>query len=256
LGAVIRERAIQSLSTPEIVYCCVVIVLAYAARGSTGFGAAAAMPLMGLVVPMKVLVPAWTLLGIVAGASLMGVDRRNISWMDIARVLPTCLIGIGLGVWLFTQLDARTLAQGLGLLVIAYGVYAAWGTFRPLKPPQLPGNIVGPIAGLVGGMVGATFGTLASLFFAIYLDAIRLAKEAFRATMTALLLALTVARGIGYWMVGEFNRDVLLMFAATLPMMLIGIFIGDRIHTGLDDTTFRRLVSGALIVSGLALLVK
>ena len=65
-----------------------------------------------------------------------------------------------------------------------------------------------------------------------------------------------LSRGIGYCLVGEFTRDVLLMFAATLPMMLIGIFIGDRIHTGLDDTTFRCLVSAALIVSGLALLVK
>jgi uncharacterized protein len=251
-----RESVIQSLSTLELAYCAVVIVVAYAARGSTGFGAAAAMPLMGLVVPMKVLVPAWTLLGIVAGLSLLGTDRRNISWIDIARVLPTCLIGIVIGVWLFTRLDARTLAQGLGLLVIGYGVYALWGTFRKLTPPQLPGNVVGPVAGLVGGMVGATFGTLASLFFAMYLDAIRLAKEAFRATMTALLLALTVSRGIGYWVVGEFTRDVLLMFAATLPMMLIGIYIGNRIHTGLDETTFRRLVSAALIISGLALLVK
>src|SRR5262249_48951797 len=162
----------------------------------------------------------------------LGADRRNISWIEMVRVLPTCLIGIAVGVWLFTRLDARALAQGLGLLVVLYGVYSLWGMFRPLKPPPLPGNIAGPVAGLGGGVVGATFGPLASLFFAIYLDAIRLAKEAFRATMTTLLLALTVTRGVGYWLVGEFNRDVLLMFAATLPMMLIGIFIGNRVHTG------------------------
>jgi uncharacterized membrane protein YfcA len=39
-------------------------------------------------------------------------------------------------------------------------------------------------------------------------------------------------------------------------MMLVGIFIGNRIHTGLSEQSFRRLVSLALIVSGLALLVK
>jgi uncharacterized membrane protein YfcA len=38
--------------------------------------------------------------------------------------------------------------------------------------------------------------------------------------------------------------------------MLIGIFIGNRIHTGLSELAFRRLVSGALIAGGLALLVK
>ena len=38
--------------------------------------------------------------------------------------------------------------------------------------------------------------------------------------------------------------------------MLAGIFVGNRVHTGLSETTFRRAVSGALIVSGLALLLK
>src|SRR5262247_1384796 len=109
-----REPAIQSLSTLELAYCAVVIVVAYAARGSTGFGAAAAMPLMGLVVPMKVLVPAWTLLGITAGVTLLGTDRHNISWSDIIRVTPTCLLGIVIGIFLFALLDSRSLAQGLG----------------------------------------------------------------------------------------------------------------------------------------------
>ena len=38
--------------------------------------------------------------------------------------------------------------------------------------------------------------------------------------------------------------------------MLIGIFIGNRFHHGMSDLTFRRTVSGALIASGLALLIK
>jgi uncharacterized membrane protein YfcA len=63
-------------------------------------------------------------------------------------------------------------------------------------------------------------------------------------------------RGIGYWAVDEFNRDVVMTFAMAFPMMLIGIFIGDRIHSGLSELAFRRVVSGALIVSGLALVVK
>jgi len=39
-------------------------------------------------------------------------------------------------------------------------------------------------------------------------------------------------------------------------MMLVGIFIGDRIQTGLSELAFRRIVCGALIASGLALFVK
>jgi uncharacterized membrane protein YfcA len=49
---------------------------------------------------------------------------------------------------------------------------------------------------------------------------------------------------------------VLITVAIAMPMMLAGIFIGNRIHTGLSDLAFRRLVGVALVASGAALLVK
>ncbi len=89
-------------------------MLAYAARGSTGFGAAMVFPLMGLVVPMKVLIPAWTLLGIGAGVTLIGRDSRNIAWSKVAKVLPTCVLGVLLGIYLFSVIDGVWLQRGLG----------------------------------------------------------------------------------------------------------------------------------------------
>jgi uncharacterized protein len=240
--------AIQFLSPLEIVYCCVVMAASYALRGSTGFGAAAAMPLLALIIPLKVLIPAWTLIGLTAGITLLGRDRAHIAWSDMARLLPSCLLGIAIGLYAFTALDARTLAKGLGVLIVLYGIYSLWLTFRP--------HMIAPIAGVLGGAVGTTFGTMASVFFAIYFDVIRMAKDNFRASMSAILVALGIARGLGYWMVGEYTRDVLITVAIALPMMLAGIFIGNRIHTGLSEVAFRRLVAAALIISGVALLAK
>ena len=227
-------------------------------RGSTGFGAAAAMPLLGLVVPIKILVPVWTLLGLTSSATLVAREYRQVAWRDLLRTLPTGLVGIAIGLTVFKLLDARALAQGLGLLVIAYGAYVIWGTARPPAAPQWQPSprIVAPLAGILGGAVGTTFGTMASLFYAIYFDAIRLAKQHFRATMSAMILCLSVVRGLGYFAVGEFSLEVLVVFAVAFPMMLTGIFIGDRFHTGLSDLAFKRLVGAVLIVSGLALLVK
>src|SRR5207248_7470462 len=119
-----------------------------------------------------------------------------------------------------------------------------------------PPRAIAPVAGALGGAVGTTFGTMASVFFAIYFDVIRMAKDRFRATMSAILVALGVVRGLGYWAVGEYSREVLVTVAIALPMMLAGIYLGNRVHTGLSDLAFRRLVCGALIVSGLALLAK
>ena len=251
-----RSDPIEILSPLPIVYCCVVMIACYALRGSTGFGAAAAMPLLGLVIPLKMLIPAWTLVGLVASITLFGRDRRHVAWGDMARLAPACLVGILAGLYLFKTLDSTALAQGLGVLVLLYGFYSLWSTFRPPPTWSISPRIAAPIAGLSGGIVGTAFGTMASLFFAMYFDALRKGKEQFRATMSAILLALVVLRGAGYWAVGEYTRDVLIMAAVALPLMLCGIFLGNRVHTGLSEQTFRRLVSGALVASGLALLVK
>jgi uncharacterized membrane protein YfcA len=63
-------------------------------------------------------------------------------------------------------------------------------------------------------------------------------------------------RGIGYFAVGEFNWDVLVVAAILFPSMAIGIFVGNRFHHGMNETTFRRTVACALIASGAALLIK
>jgi uncharacterized membrane protein YfcA len=232
------------------------MVLAYAARGSTGFGAAAAMPLLSLVIPLKVLIPAWTLIGLAAGVTLLGRDRDHIAWREMVTLLPGTLIGIAIGLWVFTTLDATTLARSFGGAVAVYGLYSLWMTFRPPPTWHVRRGPAAAVAGVLGGAVGTTFGTMASLFYAIYFDAIRMAKDHFRSSMSAVLVALGVVRGLGYFAVDAFNRDVLITFAMALPLMLTGILIGDRFQSGLSERAFRRVVAGALIASGVALMVK
>jgi len=243
-----------NLSPAEWAYCAVVLVASFGLRGSTGFGGFAAMPLMALVIPLKLLVPVWTLLTISSSATLFGKDRRHVSMAMILRILPSCLLGIALGLWLFKTLDAVWLARGLGVLVTGYGLYALWQS-RGGGAPRPPRSIA-TSASFMAGVVGTMFGTMASIFFAIYMDALRVTKEQFRGTLAALMFAMAVMRGIGYFAVGEFGRESLLLFALALPFMLTGIFLGDRIHTGMSEQTFRRVVCAILILSGIPLMLK
>ena len=244
-----------ALSNLEWGYCAVVLVASYALRGSTGFGGFAAMPLLALVIPMKVLVPVWTLLTISSSATLFGKDRKHVSYPMILRILPSCTLGILLGLWLFKTLDAAWLTRGLGALVSCYGLHALWQT-RGGGTGNPPPRGIATAASFLAGAVGTMFGTMASLFFAIYMEAIRVTKDQFRGTLSALMMTLAVIRGLGYYAVGEFGRESLLLFATALPFMLTGIFIGDRIHTGLSETVFRRTVCIVLILSGIPLMLK
>ncbi len=240
----------------ELAYCAGVIFLAYGLRGSTGFGAVIGMPLLAVVLPLKLLVPVWTLLGFASSAAIVARDYRHVARDAVLGFAPWCLLGIAIGLYFFTLLDSRGLAQALGLTVIAYAAYSMWSALRkPGHAIKLP-RATGPLSGTVSGMVGAVFGTMGSLFFVVFLDARGLARDKFRATMSAMLLLLSAVRGVGYYMVGEFTLESWWMFAAAFPAMLAGIYLGDRVQMNFDETTFRRVVCATLLLCGLLLLLK
>lgn len=245
-----------ALSPLAIAFCVTGLFLAYGLRGSTGFGGALGMAMLVVVIPIKVVVPAWTLLSIASSLAILGHDRRQIAWRDVLPFLPWCMLGIVIGLYFFTTLDARTLAQALGAVVFLYAARSLWTSFRPSAGPRLPERLVVPFNGVAAGATGTVFGTMASIFFVMYLEARKLAKHAFRATMSAMLLALAVVRGVGYWLVDEFTRDSLLVFAAAVPVMLIGIYVGNRIHVRISELAFRRLVGATLMACSVPLMLK
>ena len=246
----------SELSAPELAYCAAVIFTAYCLRGSTGFGAVIGLPLLALVLPLKALVPVWTLLGFASSAAILGRERRYVARDAFVAFIPWCLIGIAVGLYVFTSFDSRRLAHGLGVFIIGYAAFAMWSAMRaPHAAVDLP-RVAGPAAATVSGLVGAIFGTMGSMFFVIFLDARKLPKAQFRATMSAMLILLSTVRGIGYFAVGEFTRESWIMFAAAFPAMLAGIYAGDRIQVRLDEVTFRRLACATLCLCGATLLLK
>jgi hypothetical protein len=240
----------------EIAYCVLVMLLAYGLRGSTGFGGALGMPLLALVLPIKLLVPVWTLLGFASSAAILGRDRKHVDYRAMIAFMPWCAVGIVVGLYFFKSLDSRMLTRALGVVVLLYAVQSLVGVLRAGAMPVWLRRAIEPVAGVLSGGVGTMFGSMGSAFFAMYLDARAVAKDAFRATTSAMLLLLCIARFVGYYAVGEFTLDAWLMFAAAFPLMLIGIYVGDRIQVNLSEQTFRKLICGTLFLCGIPLVLK
>src|SRR3954467_1669292 len=97
---------IDNLSTPELAYCLVVLLFTFALRGSLGFGGAVGLPLLALVMPVKILAHAWSLVGIVSSIAIIGHDRKHVDKRVFLRLLPGCALGIAAGLFFFTTLDA------------------------------------------------------------------------------------------------------------------------------------------------------
>ena len=245
-----------TLTAAQWVYCILVLLLAYGLRGSTGFGGAIGLPLLALVVPIKLLVPLWTLLGFTSSVAILGKDRQFIAVKLLPIFLPACLLGVVVGLYGFSQMDAEWLSRGLGALILLYGLQVLVSSFMKISSPLSQWPSLAPMVAFLSGVVGALFGSMATVFFAIFLDIKTLPKSAFRATISAMLLALCVFRGVGYWWTGEFSPEVWYGFAAALPIMLVGMWCGDRIHVRLSELSFQRIVGVVLLLCAVPLLLR
>lgn len=245
----------DALSTTELLYFCFIIFISYAIRGSSGFGGVT-VPLLTWILSLKTVAPLVTFLGLISSAAILRTAWQHVAWQDLKRILPSTVVGVVIGAYFFKALDAGTLARLLGGIVFAYGCYALTITLRPRRVTRLRMALITPVAGTIAGFVGTMFGSMAGMFYAMYLDMLQCSRDAFRATAAAALFALGILRGGAYVIAGEFTRDVMIACAAALPMMGLGIWAGSRIHANLNDLAFRRMVAVILMLSGLPLLLR
>jgi len=242
----------DQLTTLGLVYFIFVMVASFSVRGSAGFGGLNA-PLLLIVLPAKVIVPALVLLGIFSSLAIVVRDHRYIQWQHVLRTLPYALVGVVFGVFVFKSLDTKDIEQGLGLFILTYGLYSLWRMLRPVQPGRslrIPRSLLAGIMGLIAGLIGTMFGALAGVFIAVYLNMLEMPKHEFRATMAATLALMGVARALGYFAVDAITTDVLIAFAVALPLMGIGVVLGHRLHASLNQAGFTRLVGVLFVLIG------
>jgi len=241
----------------ELVFAALVLVAPYAVRGTAGFGGQSiAVPMLAFVLPLQVVVPAITVVTALASLVAWRRDWRKIVWGEIARVLPFTLAGVLIGLYLFNELDPRTLTKAFGVFVIVYGCFALITASRSIAFPARFARPLGAVLGVTSGLIGTVFGAAAGPLYVIYLNTLRLEKDSFRVTITTILTFQALMRVAGYAQLGFYNGTVALLIVAALPMMLIGARIGNAVAGRIDQYAFNLSVGALLLVSGIALLLK
>jgi uncharacterized protein len=248
---------VEALSAWQLAYCAAVIVLAFAVRGTAGFGGGAiAVPLLALTLPVQLVIAVVTVLNLLASIGHGVRHFRHIVWRELVFMLPFMVIGVGAGLYLLNELDTAALRRGLGLFVIAYALFAMVSAGRPLRLPRRLARPVGVVLGTVAGFVGAAFGGAAGPLYAIYYSHLELARDAFRVTVTTTLLMQASMRLAGYAGLGFYDRATLIVLAVAAPFMLIGGRLAERVAGRIAPHVFNRLVAAVLIVSGAALILR
>jgi len=220
-------------------------------RGITGFGSGLiGVPLLSMAAPVRSVVPVIVSLDYLASAGQSARNIKRVAWAEQLTLVPFSLIGIALGLIALRNVPTTVLSRTLGGFIIAYALY------QLLPLPVLRGSRIAAIGcGIMGGLVGALFGT-GGPFYAIYFNLRGLGKDEFRATFAINFLFDGGVRLAAYALGGVLGPGTLVVIAMALPFALVGLVIGHRIHTGLSQRAFVRLVSLILVATGTALLIK
>jgi uncharacterized protein len=244
------------LSPLETLWCAGALAAGYAVRGVAGFGSGVvATPLLAFVLPMTTTAPLITIVGFLVSARQAVRDWHQIRWKPVLSFAPGALVGVPLGLWMVKTADQGLLTRCLGAYVITYALYSLFGERLLGRALAMPQWMVHPI-GVIGALVSTLFGGLAGPLYVTYFDSLRLAKGAFRVTVSTTLLLLSIVRSVGYIATGVFRAEDLVFVAGALLPVAIGTLAGEWVHDRIEQRAFRRGVGALLVVSGAALILR
>lgn len=184
------------------------------------------------------------------GAGIWQV-RHALSWRKVAPFIVGGAIGVPIGTMVLTSLDPAKLRMGIGVLLLAFGLY---GLLRPaLKPVQGgtgPDFGVGMANGLIGGLTG-----LGGIAVTVWCQLVGGTKDAQRAIFQPVIFATFLTSAISFGVAGLYTTETIKLYVLALPVLVGGIWCGLRLYGRLDDAGFRKVILVLLLVSGLSLVL-
>jgi uncharacterized membrane protein YfcA len=240
--------------TPEIYAAALFILLsAYFIRGITGFGSGLiAIPLLAHFLPLTFVVPMVLVLDFTASIVLSRHTRLQVRWDEIRPLLPTSIMGMLVGVTLLVNLPREPLLTGLALFVIFFGMRYLFNLHSE-KPISHWWSLP---TGFSGGLIGAMFGT-GGPPYVVYFSHRLHDKTQLRGTLSGLFMLDGALRVITFLAIGLLMQpNMLSSLLMALPLMGIGLYLGNRVHLGITRRQQLAIIGVLLLGSGGSLLWK
>lgn len=173
---------------------------------------------------------------------------------DFRRMIPFVIggvIGVPLGIWLLTVLDAQGFKLALGLFLL---VYCPTMLFVPATTAiRFGGKWADGFFGWLGGIFGG-IGGLSGPIPTLWCTLRGMDKDSQRGVMQGFNLAMHVTTLIGYTLAGNIIiAETLDHFVFVGLALVIPALLGAMLFLRLDTRTFRRVILTLLFVSGLVL---
>jgi len=240
------------MTTVEIILLAGFIVLiGHFIKGLSGFASALfAIPLLALFLDIRFVVPVFLLFDFISGIILTVQTRRFIDKKSGLLILSGLIIGTAVGTYLLVSFGNEALKRVFGVVVILFALKILILDKENIK--KQISKIWAPVSGIAGGCTGAMFG-LNGPPLVLYLTHQLRDKQVFRATLYGLFFVDACYRLILYSCNKLITAEVVKFALYLTPFLLIGLFLGSKLHTKINQSIFKKILALILMITGVFL---
>jgi uncharacterized membrane protein YfcA len=231
-----------------LVMLALIVSLAYAIYGLTGFGAIiAGMPFLLIFIPLHTAAPIMQVYSLAAGSMVANQKRGSADLRELWYLAPFMLLGLTIGTTILIYVPEKYLLLLLGVFLVCYSSWSLF--FQPVGKPIAVAWA--SLFGTAGGIFSAIFGTGGPLF-AIFLARRIDDKEVLRTTTNLVLFIAGAIRLLMLVITGFFSRDeVIHLGLLLLPCAVAGVLVGSRLHRRVSLRFSMQATWLVLIVAGI-----
>ena len=178
-------------------------------------------------------------------------ERKHIQLSMFVPLSAMIVIGSVPGILFLKNADVSSLKILFGALVIFFGVEMLIRELqkKKIKQSKLALYTIGVLAGIVCGLFGV--GALLSA----YVGRVTEDSSSFKANMCSVFCVENTLRLVLYIVWGIITLESLKQALILAPFMLLGLFLGMKSSSILDERIVKKAVIVMLIISGVALII-
>ncbi|MBC7386080.1 MAG: sulfite exporter TauE/SafE family protein [Cryobacterium sp.] len=244
----------------------IIVFLSNIVEACAGFGATLLAIIFGAqFFSIEELVPILVPLNLVLNTVIVIRHPAEINRPQLLnRILPLAALGMPIGIFLFESAPSRLLKVGFGCIVVVLGLVEICrstvlkkndvASTQPSaeKPLSAGASAFFLIAGGIMQGLYASGGP----FVVYYASRMIPNKGQFRTTLALLWGVLNMILIFTLTIGGKLNFSTLRTSFYLLPCVLLGTFIGIKVHNLVSEKHFRRIVYALLVVAGSSLAIR
>lgn len=243
------------MDLPLSFYLVTTLAILITGISKSGFGGGLgvmSVPLMSVFVPPQL--AAAVLMPILLAMDIIIVIQYRHHWSRriVLVMLPGALLGLAIGAASFRWMDGDLIKLIVGVLAIVFVAQYLLGTAAPEDRRKSPRFVVlglGTVSGFASFVAHAGGPPVKGFLLRQGLH-----KTDFVGTNTMYFFAMNALKTVAYGAMGQYSLQSLTISAAVAPMLLLGIFIGTRLHRFVDQQRFTLVVYVFLGITGAKLL--